>query len=95
MPPLAESGKWTKTGPAVDYFMRLLCPIPILRLIWGLAFVPKSQKARKAKADAHAQAAEVPLSTEEQSWLELTQWHEVASKRINRGGQMGSKARNS
>ena len=79
LPWVPQSGKWTKSGPAVDYFVRVLVALPLLSAIWTLAFGKTTQKEMPQDAN---------LGEEDQAWLEMTSFHKVGSKRINRGGKM-------
>ena len=79
LPTIPNAGKWTKSGPSVDYFITSCCAGPFLQEIWSLAFgkVTVTQRRCLSKDDS------------EQSWLEQTEWHAVGSKRIRgcrRGG---------
>ena len=38
MPWVPNKGKWTKSGPCVDWFVKALVPLPILLWVWPAAF---------------------------------------------------------
>ena len=81
LPSVPQSGKWTKSGPAVDYFMPSLAATPLLRTVWDAAFAATVEKGQPA-----AQSEALALSGVEDSWLETVAWRAVGSKRVKKGG---------
>ena len=81
LPRVPQSGKWTKTGPALDDYMTLMCAVPLLSSAWGLAF-GKEMHAESARAKADV----------EESRLESVAWVEVTNKRAQRSGRFRNDA---
>ena len=77
LPPLANTARWLKRGPAIDWFMRCMVAYALLGRIWGLALKKKTlpQKPADQKEDKDA----------EQSWLKSVAWHAVYNRRVGRG----------
>ena len=71
LPWVPQKGKWTKSGPRVDWFIKSMIPIPFLKLIWPIA-------------SGKIQPREVDFGQDVEAIME-TSWHQVASKRVQQG----------
>lgn len=77
-PSCPESGKWTKTGPAVDWHIVSDVPHGTMSYVAPLAFQRLSAEAENKGS------GQVDLSTIDPRELEVNQWHQMAGTRMKR-----------